>query len=171
MMSSGDELTTVREHLERYRRVTLQTLDLVSDEKLAWRPAAALRSFAEQFLHIAQTEDFYAHGLLMGDWSLERFQAPSHAMTRERLIEQLAGTRAFTLDRLSRVEPEQLGEGMTVPGIPVTWPLRSWLWYLVEHEVHHKAQLAFHLRQIGVTPPFFAYALPPGVRPDARPEV
>jgi len=42
------------------------------------------------------------------------------------------------------------------------------LWYVVEHEVHHKGQLALYLREIGVVPPFFALAFPPGVRPDIR---
>ncbi len=32
------ELEDLREHLERYRAVTLQVLDLVTDEQLAWRP-------------------------------------------------------------------------------------------------------------------------------------
>ncbi|MBI3666141.1 MAG: hypothetical protein HY236_07930 [Acidobacteria bacterium] len=45
------------------------------------------------------------------------------------------------------------------------------MWYLVEHEVHHKAQLALHLPEISVTLPCFAFVLPPGVGPDIRPDV
>lgn len=71
-MSFVDELNTIHEHLERYRSVTLQTLALLTDEQLDWRPDAALRSLAEQFLHLAQTEDFYTHGLLAGDWDFAR---------------------------------------------------------------------------------------------------
>ena len=44
--------------------------------------------------------------------------------------------------------------------------LRWWLWLLVEHEVHHKAQIAVYLRQMGMTPPFFAVPLENGARPD-----
>ena len=157
-----DEISTLSEHLERFRGVTLQTLDLVPDDKLPWRPAEGLWSFAQQFLHIAQTEDFYAQGFFSGDWDLGRFAPPAGPLTREMVKEKLRETRAFTLD------PARLDSIATVPNIPVQWSLRSWLWYLVEHEVHHKAQLALYLRQIGVTPPFFAYVLPPGVRPDMR---
>lgn len=57
-----------------------------------------------------------------------------------------------------------------MPGIPAAWPLRTWLWYVMEHEVHHKAQIAVFLRQLGTTPPFFAFPLPPGRRPDVNPE-
>jgi uncharacterized damage-inducible protein DinB len=37
---------------------------------------------------------------------------------------------------------------------------------LVEHEVHHKAQVAVYLREMGKTPPYFAAALENGARPD-----
>lgn len=63
----SSELEDIREHFERYRGVTLQTLDLVPDEKLSWRPGEGLRSFAGQFLHIAQTEDYYVRGLFETD--------------------------------------------------------------------------------------------------------
>jgi len=44
--------------------------------------------------------------------------------------------------------------------------LRSWLWFVLEHEVHHKAQLAEYLRALGRVPPYFAMVLPAGMRPD-----
>ncbi len=39
----------------------------------------------------------------------------------------------------------------------------------LEHEVHHKAQIGLYLFHLGIEAPFFAYPLPPGVRPDKRP--
>lgn len=62
------EVSVLREHLERCRSVTLQTLGLVPDAKLDWRPLDALRTFAEQLVHIAQTEDFYMRELLANGW-------------------------------------------------------------------------------------------------------
>ena len=167
----GNELSVIREHMERYRSVTLQTLDLVPDEKLSWRPATGLRTFAEQFLHIAQTEGFYTQGFFKNDWNIGCFARPAAEITRQMAREKLAETRQFTLAGLDALDPKNLDSMVTVPGIPVPWPLRGWLWYLVEHEVHHKAQLALYLREIGVIPPFFAAAFPPGVRPDIRPDV
>jgi uncharacterized damage-inducible protein DinB len=49
---------------------------------------------------------------------------------------------------------------------PVEWSLRSWLWFVLEHEQHHKAQLAEYMRQMGLVPPFFALVIPDGQRPD-----
>ena len=171
MSNPIEEINVIQEHLVRFRSVTLQTLDLVPDDKLSWKPRDDLRSFAEQFMHIAQTEDFYAQGLFGNGWDMTRFAPPDKEMTREMLKDTLAETRAFTLAKLNEFDPEDPGKPVSVPGIPIPWPLRGWLWYLVEHEVHHKAQLALYLRQTGITPPFFAFALPPGVRPDIRSDV
>jgi len=168
MTASTDELSILREHLERYRGVTLQTLELVPEEKLAWYPAIAQFSFGQQFFHIAQVEEFYAYGLFEADWDPGRLEESKMRPSREQLRQKLEAARRFTLDRLARLEAARLDAAVTVPNVPVTWPLRSWLWYLVEHEIHHKAQLAVYLRQIGLTPPFFAFVLPPGVRPDIR---
>jgi uncharacterized damage-inducible protein DinB len=160
------ELTDLREHLKRYRDVTLQTLDFVPDERLAWSPGEGLRSFAEQFLHIAQVEDFYAHGFFANDYDFNRLKSPDEPLTRDTLRQRLSDAHAFTDQQLASVEGAKLDELMQVPNVPVGWTLRSWLWYLVEHEIHHKAQLALCLRQIGVQPPFFAFVFPKGARPD-----
>jgi uncharacterized damage-inducible protein DinB len=167
-MAHTKEIADLREHLERFRGVTLQTLEWVPEDQLAWAPKEGLRSFAEHFLHMARTEEYYARGLLSGQWDMERYFARPPALTREALRQILTETRAVTLTGLENVDPGRLDERVTVPDVPVDWTLRAWLWYLVEHEVHHKAQLALYLREVGVVPPFFALAFPPGIRPDIR---
>jgi uncharacterized damage-inducible protein DinB len=168
MAAANSELTVLQEHLGRYRKVTLQTLDLMPEDKLSWRPLGDQRTAGEQFLHIAQTEEFYARGLFENEWNMDRLKPEAITQSRAMLQQRLASVRAYVLGQFGRLTAEQLDAVANVPGIPVSWPLRSWLWYLVEHEVHHKAQLALYLRQLGIVPPFFAYALPPGVRPDIR---
>lgn len=168
MTAPIDELSTLREHLERYRGVTLQTVELVPDDKLDWRPAEQSMSFAEQVLHIARVEQFYAQGFFGGVWRLELFEESPGPLTKENLKKRLGEGHAYLLAQLDGLTPERLGEIFKVPDVPVDWPLRGWLWYLLEHELHHKAQLAVYLRQLGVVPPFFALAFPPGVRPDIR---
>jgi uncharacterized damage-inducible protein DinB len=162
------EIADLKEHLNRYRGVTLQTLDWVPQDKLPWKPQEGLRSFADQFLHIAQVESYYVRGLLGADWNLERHFTRPPSLSRDVLRDELERSRAHTNASLDVLDPVRLDGQVTVPEVPVAWTLRSWLWYLVEHEIHHKAQLALYLRQVGVVPPFFALAFPPGVRPDIR---
>jgi uncharacterized damage-inducible protein DinB len=66
-MNSNSEVTVLRKHFERFRGVTLQMLEMIPEERLAWRPAEKLRSFAEHFFHIARAEDYYARGFFAGD--------------------------------------------------------------------------------------------------------
>jgi len=168
MATPTDEVSILREHLERYRGVTLQTLEMVPDDKLDWRPAEQSMSFAEQVLHIARVEKFYSQGFFGGIWQFELFQESPGPLSKETLKARLGEARAYLLPQLDALAPERLDEILKVPNVPVDWPLRGWLWYLLEHELHHKAQLAVYLRQLGVVPPFFALAFPPGVRPDIR---
>jgi uncharacterized damage-inducible protein DinB len=162
----SDRLSVFHEHWQRYRAVTLHTLEFIPENRLGWRPSRDERSFAEVFAHVAATEDYYVHGLATGVWDSGRAQIKALPSSREGLAKQLREQRTRAEAELATIDGSRLDQIASVPGIPVSWPLVSWLWYVVEHEVHHKAQLAIYLRAIGVEPPFFAFVLPPGVRPD-----
>lgn len=162
------ELDDLRDHLERYRAVTLQSLDLVSDEDLAWRPGPNQYTLGQQFLHIAQSEDFQIHAHLEDDWDLERARFPERSLTVGELRALLVETRQRTLAALAELDDARLAEPLDHGrGQPVR-TLRWWLWLLVEHEVHHKAQIAVYLRRMGKTPPYFAEPLDGGARPDVE---
>lgn len=162
------EIDDLREHLERYRAVTLQSLDLVTDEDLGWRPGSDHYTLGQQFLHIAQSEDLQIQGLLNGDWDYERGRFPAGELKLDELRALLKETRERTMVALNELDERRLGEPTAHGrGEPIQ-TLRWWLWLQVEHEVHHKAQIAVYLRQMGKTPPFFAAALEPGVRPDVE---
>ena len=166
-MATG-EIETIREHLERFRAVTLQSLERTPAKKIHWAPSPDLMTFAGQFNHLARVERLYVRGLSRGEWVAE-----SNALDcRENIAElcsSLIDARATTLAWLDSLASPALDENATVPWLPVRWTVRSWLWYLVEHELHHKAQIAIYLHLCGVEAPFFAFALPSGVRPDKRP--
>jgi uncharacterized damage-inducible protein DinB len=160
------ELHDLIEHFERYRAVTLQALGLVSDQQLAWRPARDYYSLCQQFIHIAQAEDFQTHGLFARNWDFDRVRLPRTCWKREQIQAYFSEVRTYTLSQLQQLNRAQLDEKLEIPGTPGTWSLRSWLWFVLEHELHHKGQIWVYLRQIGITPPFYAMPLQPGERPD-----
>lgn len=164
--STRTELEDLVEHLERYRAVTLQVFDLVDDDDLDWRPADDRYSLGQQLLHIAQAEDRFAHGLFADDWSFERVRFPETLPPIEEMRAFFAEVRGRTLAWIGAVEPEALGRVVEIPDAPVEHTLRSWLWFILEHELHHRGQIWGYLREMGVTPPFYALPLPPGARPD-----
>lgn len=167
MPAHAAELADYMEHLERYRAVTLQVLDVLeSDDDLRWRPGPAHYSLGQQLLHIAQSEDLYSHGLFEGDWNFGRARFPERLPDRSELRTFYREVRAFTLDRLANLEPDRLSEVVDVEGAPMPLTLRSWLWFVLEHEIHHKGQIWTYLRQMGYVAPFYAMPLPLGERPD-----
>jgi uncharacterized damage-inducible protein DinB len=168
------ELANYREHMERYRSVTLQTLDALADDAdLAWRPTPDSFTLGQHLLHIAQTEDFYARGLFGGAWdrTLLRFDGAPSPNERAPLRDYFEAVRARTRAHLDALgdgpaADEALGRPHEAPHAPLPCTLRWWLWFVLEHEIHHKAQAAAYLRQMGRVAPFYAYPFPLGARPD-----
>ena len=160
------ELANIREHWTRYRDVTLQHLDLLSEDEMHWRPLPNLFTCGQHVIHILATEQYYFHGLFSGEWSPTRLHFPATFPSKTELRNEFETIRARTLQAFDTLTDARLGDVMHVPNAPVELPLRWWLWFILEHEIHHKAQLALYLRQLGKVPPFFAMVLPD--RPDIR---
>lgn len=156
------ELHEYWEHLERYRAVTLQMLDMVEESDLPWRPLPAMMTLGQQFLHIAQGEDFMIHGLFHGEWDQDRARLPKQVLDIDELRARFDGIRTSTQVALNGLDVDELSGPVGQP--PATRSSR--LWALLEHEVHHKAQIAIYFRMMGKVPPFFAEPLEPGSRPD-----
>lgn len=165
---SRNEIQDLIEHLERYRTITLQVFDLVDDADLAWRPSPDQYSLGQQLLHIAQAEDRFIHGLFEDDWSKERVRFPAELPGSEEMRSFFAAVRKRTLDRLGTLEDADPGRVVEVPEGPPGWSLRSYLWFILEHELHHRGQVWAYLRAMGKTPPFYATPLPLGERPDVK---
>jgi uncharacterized damage-inducible protein DinB len=160
------ELDDLVEHLQRYRATTLQVFELIDEAELAWRPGPDQYSLGQQLLHIAQAEDRVAHGLFEGDWSLERVRFPETLPDIESMISFFREVRARLLGHVRALSQADLARSIEAPDSPETYTLRSYLWFILEHELHHRGQIWAYLRAMGKTPPFYAAPLPLGQRPD-----
>ena len=162
------EIDDFREHWDRYRAVTLQHFEILSDEEMAWRPRPDAFSCAQQLLHIVQCEDFYIRGLFLDDWNLDRLKFPKPMPSTAALRQQFDEVRRDTTARLSQTADDALDQLKKHGFADYEVSLRSWLWFVLEHEIHHKAQLGEYLRALGHLPPYFAEAMPLGDRPDIQ---
>jgi uncharacterized damage-inducible protein DinB len=158
-----DEVSVFREHYQRFRGVTLQTLKLIPEDKLQWRSHERTRTLGQQLMHVAEVEHYYITGLLDGIWE---FDPPDPFITAESLEFRLVMEKERTLERLYELDRVAIARLVDVPNIPVQWPVRSWLWYIVEHEIHHRSQVAHCLRLLDIRPSFWGYVFPHGFRPD-----
>lgn len=160
------EIDVLREHLERYRAVTLQFLDVVPASRLSWRPDDGSFTAGEHLEHIAQTEHYYQAGLFRGRWDPTLLKLTARAHDAAGLREYFAEVRRGMSAEVDRLTDVDLGKQIEVPHAPGEFPLRWWLWFTLEHEIHHKAQLAVYVRQLGLVAPFYALPMPIGARPD-----
>src|SRR4051794_16447256 len=101
------EVEDLREHLQRYRAVTLQFLDVIPEDRLAWRPRPDGFTAAQHLLHIVQTEDFYIHGLFTGVWETARMRLVDVGLTTAALRARFDAVRAVTLAHLSSLDPRR----------------------------------------------------------------
>jgi uncharacterized damage-inducible protein DinB len=163
----ASELDDLQEHLDRYRAVTLQHLEMLSDEDLSWRPRPDAFSIGQQLVHILQSEDFFIRGLADEDWDMNRLRFPKVLPSCATLKADFAAVRERTKQYLATLDAAQFDTMVCPPHAgEYGGTLRSWLWFVLEHEIHHKAQLCEYFRGLGRIPPYFAIPLPAGVRPD-----
>jgi uncharacterized damage-inducible protein DinB len=125
-------------------------------------------SLGQQFVHVAQAEDMHAHGLFENDWNPERTRLPKVVASRTEVRALFERVRTYTLEHASRLDDSRLGTIPPGPDFGVPWSLRSGLWFILEHELHHRGQIWLYLRLLDITPPFYAMPLPQGARPDIQ---
>jgi hypothetical protein len=68
--------------------------------------------------------------------ALDRVRFPDEFPSSDEFRRFFVDVRAYTLSKLSEVDPEELGRTIDIPDAP-THTLRSWLWFTLEHELHH----------------------------------
>lgn len=136
------------------------------DEDLDIRPAPAFASIGEMLRHIITTEEYWWHGGILGqpweEWRPAGWanlpEAEKHAYRRNRFP-----TTSAVLDGLRAVHApvetwlRELPADALCEKRHAAWgehnTLRWMLWHLVEHEQHHRAQLALRASALGRTVP------------------
>lgn len=136
---------------ERVRKTISQAAALIPKGKLEWRPVKGMYSFGDLLRHMVDTEEFWIQGVLRGKGgSPDRTRKDYPTVAKifkdwerihQKTLAALSKMSATALDR--KVKIEQNGK------VPVSWLL----WHVIEHEVHHRAQIIVYLRLLGLEPP------------------
>ena len=137
---------------EGHRRVTLRTVQAYPEDQLNTFRIGEMRTFADLMTEVVQVEESTFSNLQSGVWTWE--PKPVKADTKADLLEALAQSRQYAkaiydqldMDKLLKVEKDAWG--MTSSNF-------ERLMYLVDNEIHHRAQGYAYLRQLGIEPPAF----------------
>ncbi|MBB6097141.1 putative damage-inducible protein DinB [Deinobacterium chartae] len=143
----------LRNHWEGHRRLTRRTLEVFPEDALFhFCPAPPMRSFGAMTLEVIGMIEPTLRGLVGGNWSWT--EAAAGIDSKAALLEAWDHSSAALESEWPKVKPERLGEVEAVFGLPPQKHLEL-VWYLIDNEIHHRAQGYVYLRLLGIEPPAF----------------
>jgi uncharacterized damage-inducible protein DinB len=133
------------------RRRTLAFARTIPADRLGWSPRPGEFTCGELVRHLAAAEQMFVGAVVEGRW---RYPGHAHdpAQPLGALIAELEAGHAAALQRLRALDDAALAQPRPTLNGP---PAKAWrlLMALVEHEIHHRSQLALYLALMGVEPP------------------
>jgi len=145
------DIASFIEYFESIRRRTMQYVRTLPADRIDWSPSAGEFTCATIIRHLAAAESMFVGVVVAGRW---RYPGHDHEPSDdlEALIVQLETSHAAAMNALRALNDAALNEPRPLLKGPA---LKAWrvLMAMVEHEVHHRSQLAVYLALMGVEPP------------------
>lgn len=138
-------------YFDGIRRRTITYIGAVPAERLDWAPRAGEFTCGDIVRHLVAAEQMFVGAVVEGRWAYPG-HAPAPQDTLESLRARLDAGHAAALAALRALDEAVLHQPRpTLHGSPVkAWRL---LMAMVEHEIHHRSQLAVYLSLMGIEPP------------------
>lgn len=138
-------------YFEGLRRRTLRFAEAVPSGKIDWAPAPGEYTCGDIIRHIGSVQ-LMNWGIVAGEAFRYRGHSPDFGAGKEEALGYLANCHQEALSYLNRLPDSALAEKRPdLNGRPTSaW---RFLMAAVEHEVHHRGQLAGYLRLLGIDPP------------------
>lgn len=138
-------------HWQAHRRLTRRVITAFPADEFASLTIGGMRPFAALAKEILGMAVPTVGGIVMGNWDEYK---ESTATTRDEILAEWDATTA-ELERLfPQIPLAKFGETVTAFG-QWTMPVHDLLFYVIDNEVHHRAQGYVYLRALGVEPPAF----------------
>ncbi|MGH7469973.1 MAG: DinB family protein [Longimicrobiales bacterium] len=142
-------------YFENVRARTQRVVNCIPRDRIDWRPAQGMFSFADLVRHLAATERFMFGENVQCQASRYPGHGPELADGYDGVLEYLRRMHAETVAIMSRLSAEDLARRCSTPG-GIEIPVWKWLRSMIEHEVHHRGQIYLMLRLLGVdSPPLY----------------
>ncbi len=135
------------QHWEQIHQDTLVTIAKFQDAELPFRPYPDSWTAGQVMLHIADAEQFWYQQVIMQAVDDGADYAPADYPNIAAIRALLAAVHQRSLTILA---------GLTLDDLPQTRPFReaafslNWIiWHVIEHEIHHRAELSLMLGMLG----------------------
>lgn len=145
---SGTDAGRFVSNWNRIHKDTSRVLKAATDDKLDWRPKEGMFTMRELIGHIPQAEAVLVRSALAGSEQKIPFDfsrsAADIASAFDSQHEELASEVAKLTEEQWREEVEFHGKRLRRGVL---------LWFVTEHEIHHRGQLYTYYRLAGIEPP------------------
>jgi uncharacterized damage-inducible protein DinB len=144
------------EHWLGHRRLTRRMIEAFPEDKLFTYSVGGMRPFAELAMEMVRMGAPGIRGIVVGKWQTWDEVEKSYPTPKSR--DELLGFWDRATDQIislwPHIPPERFQEVEKIFGQwegPVYWSIM----YLVDNEIHHRAQGYVYLRSLGIAPPPF----------------
>jgi uncharacterized damage-inducible protein DinB len=133
------------------RRRTNTFIKALPPDQMDWLPRPDEFTCGDIVRHLAATEKMYVNVIVNGSWEYEGHDR-SLAQSLDEVLAYLETVHVNAMMLLSTMPDMALYDLCPTLGGP---PVKAWriLMAMVEHEVHHRSQLASYLMLLGIEPP------------------
>jgi uncharacterized damage-inducible protein DinB len=143
------DIPTFIDYFDGIRRRTLNFIRAVPADRVSWSPKEDELTYGDIVRHLAAAEIMFVTAIVEGRWFY-----PGHegAALLDQAVAHLEATHSQQMESLRSMDGLELYRPRrTLAGPQVkAWRL---LMAMVEHEVHHRSQLATYLTLMGIEPP------------------
>jgi uncharacterized damage-inducible protein DinB len=138
-------------YFDSIRRRTVNYISTVPADRIDWAPQAGEMTCGGLIRHLAAGEQMFIGAVVGGRW-LYTAHDPDGPDSLDAALADLQATHEAALETLRTLPDAALGEPRPTLNGP---PIKAWrlLMAMVEHEIHHRSQLAMYLSLMGVPPP------------------
>ena len=147
-MSSPDSQRFVS-NWNRIHKDTSRVLRAAPDEKLDWRPKEGMFTLRELIGHIPQAEAVLVRSALVGATQKVSFDFSN--LGAEEIAGRFDSQHDELVSEVSKLTAEELKEEVEFHGRTLRRGVL--LWFMTEHEIHHRGQLYTYYRLAEIEPP------------------
>jgi uncharacterized damage-inducible protein DinB len=148
------ELLTLEQfynHWQGHRRLTIRTIEAFPEDKLFSYKVEPMRTFGEIANEIITVETYTLNGIASGNWAWKQGEV---LMNKDALLAAFAQRENSAKELWSKLTSERI-QAVEKDAMELTWSNRDRLLYMLDNEIHHRAQGYVYLRQLGIEPPAF----------------